>query len=419
MTKKDAKKLVLAAEATYTGINTTRWYSTVVPKRNGEARILTWAAKTWQGKPLVMLAAEYHTDKVANKVSGRLLVHNFTNQMMFNWLDYGGKEHVAVWSDVDAARNECFDGYDHVYGKGREFYGRFLNGLEDTKYKWCGWALTDMRISDYLDCYRVSPFVECLAKAGLCRWITPRFVARLVGNKPLMRFVARNAEKLRDVPPSIVISQYARHAEKTDVDAIRAATLLRTYGLTSLPYAPKRICAWLDRNGVSPEELRHHVDNLNELKLDLAYEPHVLPHDFAVYSLEVEDRVHEERELAAFRESEIVREAREFAHAKIEEWLATGKIRKSYSVVLPNTEQELREEGSAMNNCVGTYWSRIVKGSCSLVFIRKEGKPYIDMEVSRDGKIVQMRYNHNKAVDAKTPDGRLCAKLATAFRKSA
>ena len=417
MTKRQAIRMVRAAERGYSGRNVTRWYSTVHPRRNGEARVLTWAVKTWQGKPLVMLAAEYNTDGSANHVSGRCLVNNFTHAPAFNWLDYGGRSHVAVWSDVDGCRDEWLEACDHEFGKGTEFYGQFLNGLEGTKYRYCAWDMTNMRLSDFLDCYKVSPMSELLAKARLVRWLTPSHVARLVKSKPLARFLARNADALRSVPPSIVQREFVRHGERADVAQMAALAELTPYGLTRLPIAPKRVWAWMLRNGVSGPELRHHVDNLLELRMDTAYEPHVLPHDWAAYSVAIDQRVREVREAVAEREREIVRKARAEARRIVDGMVERGLVRKRCKVVIPASETELVAEGNAMDNCVGSYWHSLCRGACDLFFVRRDGKPYIDVEV-QGGKIVQARYSHNREVKVGSADWRMCARVAGAFRRA-
>ena len=419
MTNKEAHRLIRAVEKDYKGINATRWYSTVHPRRNGEAQIRTWAVKTWKGKPLIMLAAEYNTDGSQNHVSGRCIINNYTNQRCFNWLDYGGRTHLAVWSDIDAMRNEWLEAYDHKFNGGHEFFGRFLNGLENTKYRYCGWDHTGMRITDFIDCYKVSPLTELIAKSGLYRWLTPNHITRLVNNKPLARFLATHHADLRNVLPSIIQRQFAKHGEKTDVETLCALAELSPYGLAKLPIAPQRILRWMRRNGVSVQQLRHHVDNLNELKKSTAYEPHVLPHDWETYSLSIEEQVMEERELVAEREREIVRQARQYARKTIDRWMREGKIRKAYKIVIPASETELVTEGEAMHNCVGGYWNRIKSGGCSLAFIRKNGKPYIDLEIKDNGEIVQMRYDHNITVKPTTVDGRLCKLVAKAFTRKA
>ena len=134
MTDKKVFKLIRAAERNRTGKNFTRWYSSVHPRRNGEADIKTWAVKTYNGKPLILLAAIYPTDGGQAKVSGRCLISTWDNCPHWNWLDYGGKGHVAVWSNVDACRNEMLDAYDHSFNRGIEFFGlgTFVNGFEGT-----------------------------------------------------------------------------------------------------------------------------------------------------------------------------------------------------------------------------------------------------------------------------------------------
>ena len=159
--------------------------------------------------------------------------------------------------------------------------------------------------------------------------------------------------------------------------------------------------------------------------MDLTYEPHVLPKDFAVYSLDIEERVHQRREekrlareAAQLEKERIARESRIHARRTIRKWLAEGRIGPRFSIVIPNTETEMQAEGHTMRNCVGRYWSRWKSGDCELAFIRKNGKPYIDVEIS-NGKIIQARYAGNDAVDTASKDYRICEVALAAFAKAA
>jgi hypothetical protein len=160
--------------------------------------------------------------------------------------------------------------------------------------------------------------------------------------------------------------------------------------------------------------------------MDLAYEPHTLPKDFSVYSLDIEERVHERREairLAAEAEQmekeRIAREARIYARKQIRKLLAEGKIGKRFSVVIPNTETEMIAEGKAMHNCIGGYYhTKWLTGGTEVAFIRKDGKPYIDLEIC-NGEIVQARYDRNIAVDETSTDYKVCLLTLSAFKAAA
>lgn len=64
-----------------------------------------------------------------------------------------------------------------------------------------------------------------------------------------------------------------------------------------------------------------------------------------------------------------------------------------YLIKLPETSEDLKKEGNALNHCVGGYGSRITNGQCGVVFLRKkyfEEEPLITIEVIND-RIVQMQ----------------------------
>lgn len=428
MTDKKVHTLIRRAEKTRSGKNFTRWYSSVHPRRNGEADIKTWAVKTYNGKPLILLAAVYPTDGGQAKVSGRCLTSMWDNCPHWNWLDYGGKSHVAVWSDVDASRNEMLDAYDHRFARGVEFFGlgEFVNGFEGTKYQYGQFAESGMRVTDWLDCMHISPKTELVIKAGLRRWLDPRYLPTLMDNKPLLAYVRQNAAQYQSISPYFVIRNFKRtNGGKIDETRARAYVVCKKFHFDTLAFSAERIVRFLDEQKVHPSALRHHIDNLEELGMDLTYQPHVLPKDFATYSLDIEERVHQKREearlakeAAQLEKERVAREARIFARRQIRKWLAEGKIAPRFSIVIPNTETEMRDEGHAMHNCVGGYYSRWKAGSCDLAFIRKDGKPYIDIEIGGD-RIIQARYARNEAVDTTSKDYKICELALAAFKRVA
>ena len=71
-------------------------------------------------------------------------------------------------------------------------------------------------------------------------------------------------------------------------------------------------------------------------------------------------------------------------------------------VYVPDSADDLIEEGKALNNCIGTYVERIAKQKTLIFYIRQlqnPTAPFVAMEVSYDGRIHQVRYNHNKVVE--------------------
>lgn len=66
---------------------------------------------------------------------------------------------------------------------------------------------------------------------------------------------------------------------------------------------------------------------------------------------------------------------------------------KDYVVLYPKTPDEITEEGKRLRHCVGGYIQSVVRGECTIVFLRKkdeQDKPLITIEIS-GGNIRQAR----------------------------
>lgn len=66
-------------------------------------------------------------------------------------------------------------------------------------------------------------------------------------------------------------------------------------------------------------------------------------------------------------------------------------------LVVPKTMQEIRDEGSTLHHCVGTYVDRVMRGETNIFFVRKANDPttpYFTMEY-KDNKVVQCRGLNN------------------------
>ena len=74
-----------------------------------------------------------------------------------------------------------------------------------------------------------------------------------------------------------------------------------------------------------------------------------------------------------------------------------------FCVVVPKDLFEIKEEGSALHHCVGTYTSRVANEQSIILFVRRNeqmDKPFYTMEVQK-GKIIQCRgySNHNMTAE--------------------
>lgn len=73
---------------------------------------------------------------------------------------------------------------------------------------------------------------------------------------------------------------------------------------------------------------------------------------------------------------------------------------KTYSIVRPKNADDIKHEGSALNHCVASYISKVLKRNCLIVFLRKTkatDKPLVTIELENEA-IVQARGASNRSI---------------------
>lgn len=73
---------------------------------------------------------------------------------------------------------------------------------------------------------------------------------------------------------------------------------------------------------------------------------------------------------------------------------------KTYSIVRPKNADDVKHEGSALNHCVASYISKVLKRNCLIVFLRKTkatDKPLVTIELENEA-IVQARGASNRSI---------------------
>ena len=73
---------------------------------------------------------------------------------------------------------------------------------------------------------------------------------------------------------------------------------------------------------------------------------------------------------------------------------------KTYSIIRPKNADDVKHEGSALNHCVASYISKILKRNCLIVFLRKTkdtDKPLVTIEIESNA-IVQARGASNRSI---------------------
>lgn len=76
---------------------------------------------------------------------------------------------------------------------------------------------------------------------------------------------------------------------------------------------------------------------------------------------------------------------------------ATAMKAKGLVIIIPQSGDEIKEEGRRLHHCVGTYVERVAKGETLILFVRKAeepGIPYFTLEY-RDGRVIQCRGRNN------------------------
>lgn len=400
-------KEIKRREADYSGANVTRIYNAVVPTKGGEFRVDTYAVKTRNkrtGELAIKKVARYRTDR-KNYWLRDILYSTFWHTYSVNWCNEPfGRKHRAVWSDVDAyiGRWSYCDRKDGTVDLG----GTWLNSFKGTKYEHCGWNPDcGIKLLEYLDCWHISKGVEFLGKAGLYRLIRPSFVRKLSSDKELFGFFRSHLHEIRRefmgrahaaYTPSEI--EYAcRHDTTLDEAsiAIRARYAFRDYGNhCALPRTVDKVALlkWCWKNHIDEMEYCRYANYVGRCGEDISAFGVTMPRNFKKALEAYERRAHrkEARRLAEERKaynSAIKSVAEAFA-------MLTRLKMDGLTVILPTTVRQLVDEGSAMRNCIGRmgYDERIAKGTSLIVFLHKDGKPFVDMEIDREHWKVRQCY---------------------------
>lgn len=418
--------------------NVTRTYNAVVPTKGGEFRVDTYAVKTRNkrtGELAIKKVARYYSDRQRYYVRD-VIYHNFMHYYSVNWCnEHFGCRHVAVWEDVDSCIGKW--GYCDREDGTIDLGGDWLNWFDGTKYEHCGWSVkSGIHILDYLDCWRISKSVEFLGKSELWKLITPSFVYKLSTDKGLFNFFRSHLDEIRQpscsggyyCAYSIAEIEHAYHHKKTLAYArlaVRARYAFRDYGKHCvLPPSIDKVALlkWCMKNDVTEMEYCRYARYVHEAGEDIAAFGVTMPRNFKDTLETYEERAHrkEAKRLAKERKaynSGIKSVAEEFA--MISRLKAHG-----LAVVLPINVKQLIDEGNAMYNCIGRngYDKRICDGKSLIVFLYKDGKPFVDIEIDRERWTVLQCYakrNTNPEEKINAFAKRICAKAKAIYRKAA
>lgn len=160
---------------------------------------------------------------------------------------------------------------------------------------------------------------------------------------------------------------------------------------------PQRMSRYLADNQINTRDYSDYLDQCKRLKYNTKDTAICFPHNF--------EAMH--NRLSAIIEYQHNKQVKEEFNKHIEERKQLEFSDGNLMIVQPKQLSDIAYEGKALSHCVGGYAERHAKGALSIMFIRKKSepdKPYYTMEVSADGKIVQVRGKRNIAPNKEVED---------------
>lgn len=160
---------------------------------------------------------------------------------------------------------------------------------------------------------------------------------------------------------------------------------------------------YIEKNELAFGEYAHYVRLLKECgyTLDKAY---LFPKDFRKEDLRISEEYKKRRkeleQKKKAKQNELIKGISDGLRNMdgLKEFLDGSK---GLLVYVPESAEELENEGKALHNCIGTYVERVAEGKTLVFFVRKlesPNAPFVAFEYC-NGEVIQCRYDHNKAVD--------------------
>lgn len=164
----------------------------------------------------------------------------------------------------------------------------------------------------------------------------------------------------------------------------------------------KKVLNYADKQGgrYSPGDWNDYLDQCIKLKYDMT--------DTLVTKPKNLHEAHERlTKIIKIKADELARQELEERNKKLAKMEYIDEER-GLQIIIPQSVQEIIDEGKRLNHCVGGYAERHAKGKLTILFLRTTDKPdipYYTMEISTEGRIVQCRgYKNNRANNPKPQD---------------
>lgn len=296
--------------------------------------------------------------------------------------------------------------YD-LSGHAKDFYNQFFEDFMVNKADQITEKIIKEGYSDLLTSYSATDYsgaiVSYVGKTIHKRFRPDRNILNILNvTKSEYAVIKDNIETLKDLHymKSVGIA--------VTPDNIKAVSSLSYYRHTIKKYHLKdlKVANYVAKCGITTSEYFHYIRLLTEANMRV--DEYAYPKDFrksendVMNTIDTLNALKRERELAEYKKKVATKNG--IIHTictalsemkDIERYLGGSN---GLLVKVPETAEELVEEGNRLHNCLRTYVDRVARGECLIFFIRRADRPdepFYAMEY-RNGEIRQLYADHNQ-----------------------
>ena len=280
-----------------------------------------------------------------------------------------------------------------------------LERLYEGKYKYCGYQ--NGNLFEYLRAYEEDPHIEFFGKLGIKP--SKSLVKKCQKDKGFAHFLWQT--KGEYYTPKAYIYAYDK---KVDLDTAQEVVSEKA---KSIHYARDfdqyikgknvdklKIYRYCHKNNIQVWTYRDYLRAIDYLGLDFSDTKNLFPKEFR--------RMHDLRshqyasKMAKDKKEAREKLAKDFI-SKNQELRFLESKRGTYLILLPNTIEDLVNEGDKLHHCVGEmgYDSKVANGFSIIAFVRekeKPGIPFVTVEYDiKKGKVIQCYGDHDSRPEEK------------------
>ena len=269
-----------------------------------------------------------------------------------------------------------------------------LEDLKGTKYEYCGFKKGNF--IEYIKLWEEHPCVEYFGKNDM----TPSkaIIKKLESDHGFGKWLAKqDKEQLKGMGPQIILYAYTHHVPLCESETIctekneATQTLKRCDAIKRSGLDKMKVYRYMKDNHVLAGRYNDYIDACINLGLDLTDTKNSYPREF--------NRMHDLRTNQWGAKKARINK-KDFA-AAAKKYKAFEYSNGIFTILIPNTPQDLKTEGAKLHHCVGYmgYDKKMIKGQSFIAFLRKAGepeKPFITIEYgTAEKRILQLYGDHD------------------------